>query len=65
LNSKENTVEATTRIVACRYTKTFGNLCTAEAVDPDAEILLCTTHLAQAMRLLTAAQVRIAGKANR
>jgi hypothetical protein len=40
------------RIVTCRYTKAFGQMCTAEAVDPQAEVLLCTAHLAAAQRLV-------------
>lgn len=40
------------RIVTCRYTKTFGQMCTAEAVDREAEVLLCTAHLAAAQRLI-------------
>lgn len=39
----------------CRYTdySAGARMCTAEAADPDAELLLCTRHLALALRLLT------------
>ncbi|MET0520822.1 MAG: hypothetical protein ABW156_02440 [Jiangellaceae bacterium] len=42
-----------TRIVLCRYLRrgTKGQ-CTAEAVDPDGEILLCAHHLARVLELL-------------
>lgn len=52
-------VNATTeRTIRCRYLETHPrrgvNQCTGEAVDPDAELLLCTTHLAAAWRMVTA-----------
>lgn len=40
------------RIVTCRVLNRLGNQCTGEAVDPDAELLICTRHLAEAQRLL-------------
>lgn len=43
--------QPTARIVRCRYLKAAGQ-CTAEAVDPTGEILLCMVHLGRAMRLL-------------
>ncbi|WP_431881551.1 hypothetical protein [Micromonospora chalcea] len=48
----------TGRIIRCRYLDTHPrrgvNQCTGEAVDPDAELLLCTTHLASAWRMVDA-----------
>jgi hypothetical protein len=38
--------------VTCRILKRSGNQCTAEAVDPSAELLICTGHLAKAQRLI-------------
>jgi hypothetical protein len=46
------------RVVRCRYLRRNDVLCTGEAVDPDGEILLCTKHLARAMRLVDAATGR-------
>lgn len=46
------------RRVTCRYLKAFGTQCTGEAVDPDAEVLLCTAHLAAAYRLFSSAATR-------
>ena len=43
------------RIVTCRYLKAYNTQCTAEAVDPSAELLLCARHLAEAQRLIHAA----------
>lgn len=40
----------------CRYLRQNEQRCTAEVVDPDADILLCTKHLARAMALITAAR---------
>lgn len=39
--------------ITCRYLDTHRDQCTAEAVDPGADILLCTAHLARAWRLIT------------
>lgn len=36
----------------CRVLNRHGNQCTAEAVDPTAELLICTRHLAAAQRLI-------------
>ncbi|MDV7221018.1 hypothetical protein [Streptomyces prunicolor] len=38
--------------VTCRILNRNGNQCTAEAVDPSAELLICTRHLAEAQRLI-------------
>lgn len=44
------------RIVRCRYIRgrslTGTSQCSGEAVDPDAELLLCTEHLAAAWRMV-------------
>ena len=42
----------TPRIITCRYSGRHGDLCTAEAVDPEGEILLCLVHLGRALELL-------------
>ena len=41
-----------TRIITCRYLRRDGNQCTAEALDPDADILLCAKHTALVMTLV-------------
>lgn len=41
--------------VTCRVLSGKGNQCTAEAVDPAAELLICTRHLAAAQRLISGA----------
>lgn len=43
------------RKTTCRYLKSFGHQCTAEAVDPRGDILLCIRHLADAQQLIAAA----------
>ena len=45
-------VMTTPRIITCRYSGRHGDLCTAEAVDPEGEILLCLVHLGRALELL-------------
>ena len=47
------------RVVTCRYLKAYNTQCTAEAVDPSAEVLLCVRHLAEAQRLIHAAFQRV------
>ncbi|GAA4676661.1 hypothetical protein GCM10023347_33710 [Streptomyces chumphonensis] len=47
------------RVVTCRYVKPqSGQQCTAEAVDPDGELLICARHLAMAQRLIQQAMAR-------
>lgn len=41
------------RIVRCRMLNAKSDQCTAEAVDPDGEIIICQSHLALALELLT------------
>ena len=41
--------------VTCRVLSGRGVQCTAEAVDPGAELKICVRHLAEAQRLLNAA----------
>lgn len=48
------------RIVTCRYLKAFNTQCTAEAIDPDGEVLICIRHYAAAVRTVSAAQERAA-----
>lgn len=43
---------AATRITRCRYLVGDDNRCTAEAADPDGEVVLCTRHLALTLTLL-------------
>ena len=43
------------RVVTCRVLKAYNTQCTAEAVDPNAELLICARHLAEAQRLIHAA----------
>jgi hypothetical protein len=47
--------------VTCRVLNRHGNQCTGEAVDPDAELKICTRHLAEAQRLIDAAFQRARG----
>lgn len=44
----------TERIITCRYLRRDGNQCTAEAVDPEADVLLCGKHLARAYTMVRA-----------
>lgn len=44
--------------VTCRVLSGRGVQCTAEAVDPNAELKICTRHLAEALRLVDAARER-------
>lgn len=45
----------TAKYVTCRVLSGKGNQCTGEAVDPNAELLICVRHLAEAQRLIHAA----------
>lgn len=47
------------RVVTCRYLKSYNTQCTAEAVAADAEIILCSRHLAAAQRAIHAAYSRV------
>ena len=40
------------RLVRCRYLRLNDTQCTAEAADPAGDVLLCTKHLARALRLI-------------
>jgi hypothetical protein len=53
------------RRVTCRVLTRRGDRCTGEAVIPDAELQICTRHLAEAMRLLNQVnqQARVANSA--
>ena len=48
-------------MIRCRYLRRNEQLCTAEAVDPVGEVLLCSKHLARAMQLLNRAGAALAG----
>lgn len=39
-------------MTTCRYLRRNGNQCTAEAADPDGDILLCIKHMARAFTLV-------------
>lgn len=40
------------RKVVCRYVRRDGYPCTAEAIDPTAEILICSKHAAKVIDLV-------------
>jgi len=40
------------RVVTCRVLSGRGVQCTGEAVDPGAELKICSRHLAEAQRLI-------------
>jgi hypothetical protein len=44
--------------VTCRVLSGRGVQCTAEAVDPNAELKICTRHLAEALRVVEVARER-------
>ncbi|MEV6571844.1 hypothetical protein [Streptomyces sp. NPDC051577] len=48
------------RIVTCRMTDFRGNRCTAEAIDPAGEALICIRHYAAATRTVREAQANMA-----
>lgn len=50
------------RLTRCRYRRRNDDMCTAEAVDPDAEILLCQKHLGRAVALVRHAAVQRLGR---
>lgn len=52
----------TAQYVTCRVLSGRGNQCTAEAVDPEAELKICSRHLAEAQRLIHAAYSRAVAK---
>ncbi|MGW1892122.1 hypothetical protein ACWCP6_17960 [Streptomyces sp. NPDC002004] len=41
------------RIVTCRMTNRYGNRCTAEAITPDGEAVICARHAAEVMRTVS------------
>lgn len=53
MTTTTSTVATAERLTRCRYLRRNEAQCTAEAADPDAQILLCTKHLARAMALVT------------
>lgn len=52
----------TERLVRCRVHNRMGDPCSGEAVDADADLLICTRHLAEAQRLIAQAVGRAKGK---
>lgn len=50
------------KYVTCRVLNRNANQCTAEAVDPDAELLICVRHLAEAQRLILGAFAKARAK---
>lgn len=48
------------RVVTCRYLKAYNTQCTAEAIDPNGEVLICIRHYAAAVRTVREAQDRAA-----
>lgn len=48
-----------TTYITCRVQTGRGVQCTAEAVDPNAKLKICTRHLAEAMELLDNAMGRV------
>jgi hypothetical protein len=50
------------RITTCRYLRRAAQgQCTAEAVDPEGELLLCSKHLGEALELLRNAGLNLTG----
>lgn len=50
----EDVNELASRRVTCRYLRRNDEQCTAEAIAPDADVLLCTEHLARAIAIINA-----------
>lgn len=46
-------------LTSCRYLRRSGEQCTAEAVDDQADLLLCAKHLGKALVLLQEAGVPV------
>lgn len=46
------------RVVTCRMTNRYGNRCTAEALDPNGEAVVCARHAAEVMRTVSEAQAK-------
>lgn len=46
------------RVVTCRMTNRYGNRCTAEAIDPNGEAVICVRHAAEVMRTVSTAQAK-------
>lgn len=41
----------TTRHIQCRYLRRSGEQCSAEVLDPDAEVLICAKHAGRVLEL--------------
>jgi hypothetical protein len=44
------------KYVTCRMTNRFGTRCTAEAIDPNGEAVICARHAAEVMRTIDQAR---------
>lgn len=49
------TPSATDRKARCRYLRRNGEQCTGEALDPNADVLICSKHAARTMQLIRSA----------
>jgi hypothetical protein len=49
----------TAKYVTCRVLSGRGVQCTAEAVDPEADLKICSRHLAEAQRIIHEAYARV------
>lgn len=52
-------------LVRCRYTRRSGEMCTAEALDPNAPVLLCSKHTARLVEHARATYNRYLKESNR
>ena len=55
----------TARYEQCRYLRRNGEQCTAEAVDPAADVLLCIKHMARVVEHARATYERFKQEATR
>lgn len=46
-------------VIRCRYRRQSGEMCTAEVLDPNADILICAKHAARVMALIKAARAAL------
>lgn len=53
------------RLVRCRYLRQSGEQCTGEALDPTADVLLCTKHTARVVEHARATYSRYRKEATR
>lgn len=55
----------TAKYTQCRYLRRSGDQCTAEAVDPTADVLLCIKHMARVVEHARATYTRYRREAAR